>query len=92
MTRTRKWDDPEKKQQPFLLNKTVLNKLKAYAIETDQSFDDVVKGPFDRFQNELLELSREVDQIRQNALVANTPTSIPIEPTTNEESIQLVTQ
>ena len=92
MPKPRKWDDPEKKQQPFLLNKTVLNKLKAYAIETDQTFDQVVKEPFTRFENELLELSRAVDQIRQNALIANTPTSIPLEPPVQDETIQLVTQ
>lgn len=92
MGRPRKWKDPEKKQQAIYLNKTVLNKLKAYAVETDQSFENVIKEPFNRFENELLELSRSVDQMRQNALVANTPTSIPIELSTQDESIQLVTQ
>ena len=92
MGRPRKWNDPEMKQQALMMNKTVINKLKAYAIETDQSFDQVIKGPKERFDNELLELSRAVDQIRQNALVANTPTSIPLEPPVQDETIQLVTQ
>lgn len=80
MSKVRKWDDPEKKKQTILLNKTLLNKLKAYAVETDQSFDDVIKEPFARFEAELLELSTAIDQIRQNALVNNTPTTIPLEP------------
>lgn len=92
MGRPRKWKDPEKKAQVLLFNKTVLNKLKAYAIETDQPFETVIKGPYERFANELLELSREVDAIRQNALIANTPTSIPLEPSiSSTEQIELVT-
>ena len=91
MGRSRKWNDPEKKQQALMLNKTVVNKLKAYAIETDQSFEQVIKGPKERFENELLELSRAVDQIRQNALVANTPTEIPVDLPIQEESVPLVT-
>ena len=85
MGRNRKWEDPEKKQQAILLNKVVLNKLKAYAIETDQSFENVIREPFDKFQNDLLELSRQIDQIRQNAIIANTPTSVPVEPSIIEE-------
>lgn len=80
MGRPRKWKDPEKKQQALLFNKTVLNKLKAYAVETDQSFDFVIKGPFEIFENNLLELTRQIDAIRQSALVANTPEPIPITP------------
>ena len=67
------WKDPEKKAQIVLFNKTLLNKLKAYAIETDQSFHDVIKGPFARFEADLLELSQEIDRIRQQAIVANNP-------------------
>jgi len=78
MGRPRKWKDPEKKQQAILLNKTVLNKLKAYAVETDQSFESVIKGPFEIFENGLLELTRQIDAIRQSALVVNTPEPIPI--------------
>lgn len=84
MGRPRKWKDPEKKQQAIMLNKTVLNKLKAYAVETDQSLDDVIKGPFERFENELLELSREIDKIRQDAIM----TMRPIEPI--QEPLQIV--
>ena len=85
MPKVRKWEDPEKKKQTILLNKAVLNKLKAYAVETDQSFDDVIKEPYGRFENELLELSRAIDQIRQSALITNTPTSIPLEPSVIQE-------
>ena len=73
MSKIRKWEDPEKKKQTILLNKTLLNKLKAYAVETDQSFDDVIKEPFTRFEAELLELSTVIDQIRQKAIIDNTP-------------------
>lgn len=93
MGRNRKWEDPEKKQQAILLNKVVLNKLKAYAIETDQSFESVIREPFDKFQNDLLELSRQIDQIRQNAIIANTPTSVPVEPSIiAEEPLEVAPQ
>ena len=68
MGRPRKWNDPEKKQQTLLFNKTVLNKLKAYAVETDQSFDDVIKTAKENFDAELLALSHQIDAIRQQAL------------------------
>ena len=80
MPRPRKWQDPEKKAQTLLLNRTVLNKLKAYAIETDQSFDDVIKGPYQRFETELLELSREIDKVRQEAVATMQPTPVLSEP------------
>ena len=73
MPKMRKWENPEKKKQTILLNKTVLNKLKAYAVETDQSFDDVIKEPFARFEAELLDLSITIDHIRQQAIVDNIP-------------------
>ena len=76
----RKWENPEKKKQTILLNKTVLNKLKAYAVETDQSFDDVIKEPFARFEAELLDLSIAIDQIRQKAIIENTPKVVEEEP------------
>ena len=76
----RKWENPEKKKQTILLNKTVLNKLKAYAVETDQSFDDVIKEPFARFEGELLDLSIAIDQIRQKAIIDNTPKVVEEEP------------
>ena len=72
------WKDPEKKAQLVLFNKTLLNKLKAYAIETDQSFHDVIKGPFERFEADLLQLSQDIDKIRQAAIVANIPQEEPL--------------
>lgn len=80
MPKVRKWENPEKKKQTILLNKTVLNKLKAYAVETDQSFDDVIKEPFARFEAELLDLSIAIDQIRQKAIIENTPKVVEEEP------------
>lgn len=80
MPKVRKWENPEKKKQTILLNKTVLNKLKAYAVETDQSFDDVIKEPFTRFEAELLDLSIAIDQIRQKAIIENTPKVVEEEP------------
>ncbi len=73
LVRPKKWRDPEKKQVAMLFNKLVINKLKAYAIETDQTFEKVIEGPKSRLDNELLELSREIDKIRQEAIIANTP-------------------
>ena len=73
-----KWSDPNKKVQTMVFDKIVLNKLKAYAVETDQSFDTVIQGPFTRFEAELLELCREIDRIRQDAVKANTPQAEPI--------------
>ena len=73
MSRPRKWKDPDKKPQTLLFNKTVLNKLKAYAVETDQSFESVIKIPYLKFQEELLQLSSEIDQIRQKALMNTIP-------------------
>ena len=80
MSKVTKWHDPEKKVQTMLFNKLVLNKLKAYAVETDQSFDDVIKGPKERFDAELLDLCREIDRIRQEAIIANTPQPEPLAP------------
>ena len=80
MPKLRKWSDPDKKPQTILLNKTLLNKLKAYAVETDQSFDDVIKEPFGRFEAELLELSRAIDKIRQDAIAASIPQPEPLAP------------
>ena len=80
MPKLRKWEDPDKKKQTILLNKTLLNKLKAYAVETDQSFDDVIKEPFSRFEAELLELSQAIDKIRQEAIVASIPQPEPLAP------------
>jgi len=92
MGRPRKWKDPEKKQHALLFNKTLINKLKAYAVETDQTLEKIMKEPFERFENDLLELSKQIDEIRQNALITNTPTHVPVEPSIPEESLPLVTQ
>lgn len=73
MGRPKKWKDPEKYQQALLLNKTVIFKLKAYGVETGQPFDKVIKIPLEKFEKDLLELARSIDEIRQQAYVSQNP-------------------
>lgn len=78
MGRPRKWKDPEKYQQALLLNKIVIFKLKAYAVETGQPFDKVIKTPLENFEKELLELARSIDEIRQQAYVSQNSIPEPV--------------
>lgn len=64
-----RWGDPEAKPQTLPFNKTLLNKLKAYAVETNQSFYDVIKQPYQRFESDLLDLSTQIDEIRMQAIL-----------------------
>lgn len=97
-----KWSDPDKKLQGFMINKAVLLKLKAYAEETEQTFENVIKTEFEAFEQTLLNKAREIDEIRFKAieemkkqrdeqeLAAQFPLKVPgheVDPIANEPEI-----
>jgi hypothetical protein len=65
-----KWSDPERRLQGFMINKSVLFKLKAYAVETEQTFEQVVKDDFEAFEQALVKKATQVDEIRFKAIEA----------------------
>lgn len=57
-------------QQNFYMDKLVVNKLKAYALETGTSFYKLIKPEFDAFNQALLAKVSDIDKLRLEALNA----------------------
>lgn len=62
--------DEGKMQQIFYLDEGLLRKLKAYAMETGQTFQELISPEFSNFEQSLILKSTEIDKIRLTALEA----------------------
>lgn len=62
-----KYKDPEKKLQGYLHNRTLLMKLKAYAIEIDSTYEKLIENEFEAFEQALIKKGHEIDEIRLKA-------------------------
>lgn len=62
--------DESMMQQIFYMDKLVINKLKAYALETGTSFFQMIDPELTQFKQALIKKCTEVDEIRRKALQA----------------------
>lgn len=59
-----------KDQQMMYFDKTLLKKLKAYALETDTTFHKLIEVEYNQFVQALLSKCSQIDQIRMKELEA----------------------